>query len=310
MRTFGCIIIFVGIVLLMPILALGAKSISGDHFLLAENIPAKVTDPVNKNLVWNRWTNGKFVILSIDNEQGKYVQANIAQLRSWAANRWGFPDLVLDRECRIIIVPNKALMKKLFGISTSKAECMLDSTGKVRMYAAWVVFDDSFELCFAPSVMKLYLSAYERATNIKMGAWAHKGMSYLSKPVPNIAGGFRELGMLIEGDTKVLFSRGLLASDRATFDKYSGVNKSLFDVQSAVLCLMIRKEFGQQNFMRLAASKGTEDDLRKATGYTSYDAFDRAFKRYMIYLSNDIGNNRTPTQYLDIKPVYIMLTQR
>src|SRR4051812_26115945 len=75
------------------------------------------TDADLKNLAWNRYTTENFAILSIDDEQGRWLAHNIEHIKKWCLTRWGFPENsrhLFTKECRVFCVPDKILMKKLF----------------------------------------------------------------------------------------------------------------------------------------------------------------------------------------------------
>ncbi|MHA2043784.1 MAG: hypothetical protein ACW99G_03260, partial [Candidatus Thorarchaeota archaeon] len=72
----------------------------------------QTNDPDIKGLNWYKGSSGKFTVLSIDKENAKYVLDNIDNMRKWTLTRWGLPDIAFSAECRIMCVPNKALMKK------------------------------------------------------------------------------------------------------------------------------------------------------------------------------------------------------
>jgi hypothetical protein len=67
---------------------------------------------------------------------------------------------------------------------------------------------------------------------------------------------------------------------------------------------MIRKEFGQEKYLKFL-QKTTEDApeqaIKNVLMFGSYENFDRTFKRYMIDLSNEISEGKTPDSYLQIK---------
>ena len=76
--------------------------------------------------------------------------------------------------------------------------------------------------------------------------------------------------------------------------------KAIFDREAATLCLLLRKEFGQQKFIEFIKNNSSQNALHQVYGFNGYSQFDESFKRYFYNLSQDIVNNRTPDNYLKI----------
>ena len=80
----------------------------------------------------------------------------------------------------------------------------------------------------------------------------------------------------------------------------------MFDQQSMILCLMLRKEFGEsklQGFLRISSNNNPQDVLKLVYGFDGYEHFDKQYYLFMKELSEDIVENKTPNSYLEIKPV-------
>jgi len=91
-----------------------------------------------------------------------------------------------------------------------------------------------------------------------------------------------------------------------SYDKLSDSDKRSFDTHAAILCLMLRKEFGEakmQGFLRLCSKNPPETVLNVVYGFTSFAHFDNSYTRYMRELAADIASSKTPDSYLDIKPI-------
>jgi hypothetical protein len=76
--------------------------------------------------------------------------------------------------------------------------------------------------------------------------------------------------------------------------------KILFDQQAAATCLLLRKEFGQSKFLTFILTDNKEKDLKEILGFSSGDNFDKVLTRYIVNLSKDINNDKTPDSYLQI----------
>jgi len=70
-----------------------------------------------------------------------------------------------------------------------------------------------------------------------------------------------------------------------------------FDLKSAVICLMLRKEFGKDNFIQFLKTNDYN-----CFGYNSdLENFEEILNKYYNYLLEDMTNNEVPDEYLDIK---------
>ncbi len=289
--------------LIVAILLLGGTAIHAQEPSAATT--AAPSDPELKDLRWNRWTTNNFTILSIDSNQGEWLYKNIEQVKTWGLTRWGFPDFKYTAECRIMCVPNKTLMKKLFNIEESMFEPRYKD-GKLEMTVLWLVLDDVPRNTIPQYVTEASFYQYEAATNTKLNMFACRGMALLNSPTSFVRNQLGQLSNYLAKDEKMYFSEALMTMTRDTYKKESVENQKLFDTEVMALCLLLRKEFGEaklQGFLRLASRNGTEQALRTVYGFSGYQHFDNSFRRYMKDLSSDILQSRTPDSYLDIHPV-------
>jgi hypothetical protein len=77
----------------------------------------------------------------------------------------------------------------------------------------------------------------------------------------------------------------------------------LYDQSALVFCLLLRKEFGQDAvhwFLKKSSDAGPEAALKEVLGFDGYATFDRTFKRYMLDLTKDVQDQKTPDSYLQI----------
>ena len=79
---------------------ISSSQIVAQEIISPVGVPA-ITDPVLKDLAWNRYATKSFVIMSIDDAQGKWMSDNLEVIKIWCLERWGFPDFQFTKECRV-----------------------------------------------------------------------------------------------------------------------------------------------------------------------------------------------------------------
>lgn len=254
------------------------------------------TDPDLKNLEWNRYVVDNFSILSIDNGQGKWLSENLASIRQWCLTRWGFPESKLTKECRLFCVPNKPLLKKLFGLEQSKFEIRKD------VNVIWLVLDDKPAKVIPPHLTQICFSEFETVHNIKIGLWFKRGSAILNGPTSEVRQNIASLDVSKAG----FLSEKMFTMTEDDYNKETFENRKLYDQQAVILCILLRKEFGEaklQGFLRLTSRNNPQDVLKVIYGFSGYSHFDRQYIRFTKDLNSDIVNNKTPDSYLEIKPV-------
>ena len=277
---------------------LGAAAYSQD--VLYPYGAAAPTDPEFKNLEWNRYTAENFAILSIDNAQGKWLADNMDHIRSWCLTRWGFPESKFTKECRIFCVPNKVLLKKLFGLDQPKIEVRKDLT------VMWLVLDDKPARTIPPYLTQICFAEFEVKHNVNLGWWFKRGASQLNGMVPDIRQNIAGLDEMLKKDQPLFVSEKMFTMTEEEYNKETVENRKIFDRQAIALCIMLRKEFGEaklQGFLRISSRNKSQDVLRVVYGFSGYGHFDRQYIRFMKDLTTDVLNNRTPDAYLEIRPV-------
>jgi len=261
-------------------------------------------DPAIAGKTWNRYTVDNFVILSLDRRQGEFLRRDLPRIKQWSISRWGLPDYSYQTECRIQVVPDKELMQKLFQLNDTHIEIQLDQAGREKNRVVWLLLDGNAAESLPAALLRFSLADFERMNNVKFGLWAYRGMAVLNMTLPQIRARFSTLSSRIAKDNKMFFSKTIFTMDRVKFEKYDAATKELFDTEAAIVCLMLRKEFGQKNFHKLLMAGGSDGALRDVLGFENYASFDIVFKRYMTNLSNDVITNKTPDHYLEIVPAY------
>lgn len=259
-------------------------------------------DPALKDKVWHRSQTKNFTILSLDKGQGSYLFENLEHIKRWTFTRWGLPDMDFSAECRVVCVPDAAMMKKLFRVEGSKVESRKED-GKIKLHVIWVVFDKRPTECLPSAMTMVCLTEFEQQHDVTIPFWVRRGMAVLNLSMPQIKGTLRSMNEAISKREKVYFSNAFFGMTREAFLQADAETQKVYDAQATVMCLLFRKEFGQYNFLRFISAPSTEQHLREVIGFRSFDEFDKTFKRYMYYLSQDVVGGQTPREYLEIKAV-------
>ena len=250
-----------------------------------------------QDLAWNRYTTDNFTILSIENKQGKWLSYNIENIKSWCLKRWGLPNIEFEKECRIMVVPNKELLKKLFNISESRYEArMVD--GKLEIIALWLSLDSEEDLVDTVPYFVTICSLLEidQKFNIKSNLLLTKGMAELNRSLVKIKGNIK-IASDIEGKDIV----NALGVDSTKYKKMSQDDLKNFNSKSLIVSLMLRKEFGESRFLRfLFSNKNTNDSLGVIYNFDS-ESFDKSYTRYCKDLASEIKSDKVPDFYLQVE---------
>ena len=241
-----------------------------------------------------KWDTPNFVILGINDLQGYQVSQQIEKIKEWSIRRWGLPIDPFVCRPKVVCVPNKAVLKKLFRLDNSFAESRPEED------VCWVICDGDLSHAISVFTTEFCISNFERVHKTKICYWARRGMSILNGDTQRVRAFVSPLSGHIASNRKLLFSEPLFTLDKKALIKSSPDNVALFDKEATLLCLMLRKEFGQVRFLWLITDSST-DSVRRATGFSSYAEFDKAFKRYLYYASTDITQGRMPNSYLNVK---------
>jgi hypothetical protein len=266
-------------------------------------------DPELKNLTWNRYATENFAILSIDDRQGQWLSQNMEKIRTWAMTRWGFPDTPFHKTalpdgrsepgCRVFCVPNRNLLKKLFGLEQPKVETRVKD-GRLELTVMWLVLDDKPARTVAPYLTQIALAEFEASHNVKIGWWFKRGAGLLNGTVPDIR---TQLAGLT---TSKYTSEKMFTMTKEDYLKESAADRQVFDRQAVALALMLRKEFGEaklQGFLRLTSRNNPQDVLRVVYGFSGYAHFDKQYARFQRDINGEVLNSRTPDSYLTVKAV-------
>jgi hypothetical protein len=267
---------------------------------LAFCLPPPEDIPEIKGLVWNRYVTNNFTILSIEDEQGYWMKNNIEGIKSWCLGRWGLPDIKFSRECRVFCVPDSAMLKKLFDLDSSKFEVRRKGPD-LEITAMWLALDDKPSKIIPSYLSQVALSEFESINKIKLPFWCKVGISRLNRGIPEIKSDLTSI------DNDKLFDMStLMNTSEEQFSKLSAEKMRVFSSQSELLCLFIRKEFGEvrlHSFMKENFRVGSDKSVTSVLGFTGHEDMERTYLRYVRRLSSDIKNNITPDSYLEINKV-------
>lgn len=244
---------------------------------------------IAEELQWNRYVNKNFVVLSIDDQQGKEISENINDVKSLILKRWGFSDISLKRECRIFCVPNKSMLKKLFSIDSCRVEI------REELSVIWIDAE-SYETIL-PSVTEVVFAEFEKKYNLNFGFWFQKGSSLLAKSPSKTK---EEIVAIHEKNEKLLTSQKLFSLNRDEYNKLDAHQQQVFDTQSMIACLMLRKEFGEVKLHGFLQISDKNAAIKKIYGFKNLDHFDKQYFRFMKDICADVKSNKTPDNYLKI----------
>lgn len=256
-----------------------------------------------KNKQWNRWTSKNFVVCSLNDLQARYLHDNLENVKTWTYTRWGLTDFDFSAECRVICVDDKVLFKKLFNIDKTKIEVRKENN-KVKMYVIFLLIDEKPSKTLPLPLTEICLAEMEQR-GIKTGWWLHRGMSILNGTLPDIRLQLNNLYVNVQNNKNVYSSKMLFTLTEEQYLKETETSKDGFDKCALSMCLLLRKEFGQDKFLQFIKEANPETGLQKIYGFENYDKFDSSYKRYLIDLTSDVAGVRkgreTPDTYLQIK---------
>jgi hypothetical protein len=262
---------------------------------------AQSTPDVIKGKVWNRWTSSNFTVHAITDDQGKYLKNNLEGVKAWVLTRWGLNDIAFDVDVKLWCVGDRELFEALYpSLDGSKVEVRREG-GKVKVIEAFLLLDERPSKSLPAPLTEICISLFEEKHSVEFGVWAHQGITLLNGSETQIRARLRELSPKITSDTSVFLSKILLTTSKEDYAKFTPQEKVLFDNESLVLCLLLRKEFGQTRLLHFLKESDSEKGLKDIYGFRSYDHFDASFYRYMKDLIKDSGEGKTPAHYLLIQ---------
>lgn len=270
--------------------------------IMSGSVFAQTNPDIIEGKVWNRWTSDNFTVLAITNDQGKYLKNNLEGVKKWILTRWGLNDINFNdvEEVKLWCVEDRELFEALYpSLDGSKVEIRREN-GKIKTVEAFLLLNDTPSKTLPAPLTEICLSLFEEKHNVKFGWWAHRGMNLLNGSESQIRGRIRELSPKIGDNTPVFLSKMLFTTSKEDYLKLSLLEQRLFDNEAVVLCLLLRKEFGQDRMLYFL-KEDSETGLKEIYGFRSFDHFDASFYRYMKDLVNDVVDKKTPSHYLLIQ---------
>lgn len=265
MRFFLCLILWA--ILLMPIGICEVPSPSPSPTPTSDIKP-----PSNlEGLVWNKWDSDHYVIVSLNKSFGEGLLAQIDELRSHGLGFWSI-DFRPSKPCKIIVVTDPPMLKKLFGLSNPKCE---DQGSEV---AIWI--DESRVNLISSLILEAELS------RVGLRAFASEGISFLNQNSRSIKS---KISPIISSQS----ASEIFSKDKKDYSEEEKRNAS-------ILCLMIRKELGSRIFSM--ASQESAKPIHEVLGFATTKELDATFDRYRSNLLEDIRFDRTPDKYLSVRP--------
>ncbi len=254
--------------------------------------------PDLKNLEWHRRTVGNIEILALDDAQGVYLKQTLPRILPWLTSRWGLRPARLSVPVRMLVVNDAELMKKLFKIQYSKAEPFRNYEGQI-LHVVYLLFDGEPLDSISDPMTVLALAEQSRAGGGDFGLWAQRGMVGLNGSLNKVKARMASLAGLSRNN-QLMSSGKLFTLTQDQWYKLKPGEKALFDNQCTALCLLLRKEFGQQNLHMFWRAGSTEGAFAQVYGFSGFAEFDRSYFRYCFDIANEVSANKAPNHYLQV----------
>jgi len=262
--------------------------------------------------VWNRWETDNFVILSLDLNQGLYLYNNLENIKNWTFTRWGIDNIPFQKrvykegfpmepECVLVCVPNEEYLKKLFRLEGDYSE--VQKSGNMVRNICWISLDKKPSEIIPTAITTMCLNQLEKVTNKEFNFWIHRGVSRLNGTPDQIRETILFANRHVHKNKAMFFSESLFNMTKEEWLSLNEEEQKMFDAEALMMCLLIRKEFGQNNFLQFMYSENKQQDIQKNIKFKGYDELDATFKRYVLNLSEDVKTNKTPDSYLQINAV-------
>lgn len=257
-----------------------------------------------EGLSWNRWTSKNFVVCSLNDPQAQYLHKHLELVKGWTFSRWGMYDIDLSVPCKLLCVDNKDIYRKLFNLESTKVEVRRNGSGKITETVIFLLINGPPSHTVPIPLAEICISEFAQKYNADFGVWTYKGMSNLNGTLEQIRSRILETKTKLDKNEPLFFSKGLLETNFEQYKILSEDDKKIFDDCSTIFTLMLRKEFGQEKYLKFLqkTSEGPpENAVKSVLMFKDYNELDQSIKRYMIDLSNDVSLGKTPDSYLQIK---------
>jgi hypothetical protein len=263
--------------------------------LLPDEKDVSITSNVDiKNLQWNRYTTDNFTILSINNKQGKWLYNNVGQIKKWCLSRWGISNYNLKQECRIMVVPSKDLLKRFFNLDENHVE-FREKDGKPEIVAVWLCLEEDKKEQIIDDIPRIISSILIRDIMISKNLnkkFIEVGFSLLNQSMDKIK------NTIDETDE---FNLDFL---KITDEEYNKLNQSLkesYNKNSLIFCLMLKKEFGEFNFLKLMFLKESNIKSIEKIYFFNNEQLENSTDRFFNDIKNAIKNKKIDNRYLKVE---------
>lgn len=246
------------------------------------------------DLVWHRLVVGEFTILSLNKDQGEFVAQNASKIKQWSLRRWGLPNPKLASECRLLCVYDTKLMQKLFLLNESKVEWR----DKEQMIVGWLLLDGPPITTLPEPITEISLIDLERQIGKPIDFWAKRGIVKLNNVPSTIKSSVLALDEYICTEKRVYFAQTLFVTNQEKWLTFKSSDRRLFDIECMVLCLMLRKNYGQNKFNDFMFTPVSESML---IGYPNMAEFNKAYIMFLRKLCDDVVQGRITDSYFEIK---------
>ena len=262
--------------------------------------------PEIEGKVWNRWTSENFTVLSLNDIQAQYLHKHLELVKVWVFSRWGLYDLPFAAECKMICVDEPDLFFKMFKIRESRVEIRRDDQGRIKEAVIFLLINDAPSHTVPTPLTEVCMAEFSQAYKQDTPWCLVRGMALLNGALDQIRGDISEFFPIVEQNKPVYFLNGLFGISKKKYAELTPENKRIFDQCSLTLCLMLRKEFGENKFhwfIKTASEQNAEQAAKEILKFQSAADFDKTFRRYMIDITRDVTTNKTPDEYLQITRV-------
>jgi len=224
-----------------------------------------------EGLYWNKWDTKNFVVISLNKSRGSSMRRELEVVRDDVLKRWSLPEVSRGR-CKVVVVPSSKLLKRLFGLSEPK--CEVSKSGEDGLESAiWVDEERLLELSSLVVERELLCGDFR---------------PFLKRGIPLLEG--------VPSQTRTELS----SSSEMKISSFLNVGPDSEDAEvlknSALLCLLVRKEFGSRVFGKLLSNSSAP--LHDLLGFASESDLGSTYARYRANLLADLKSGRTPDEYL------------